>query len=565
MKIEKILIIMLTIFLILGVSATAEINHNISVNNIILSNFDELPSQFDLRDYNGKNYVSSVKYQISGTCWTHGLMSAIEGNLLMTGIWNENNEIDEPNLAEYHLDWWNGFNKNNNDDINPLIGGLTVHQGGDYMVSSAYLSRGEGAVYSPNANDDTEYDSNWFENPPDRYNISYQKYYPRDIEWYTAGEDLENIDTIKYKIMTEGVIGTCMCYSGSFMKNFVHYQPKSSSQDPNHAIAIIGWDDNKSTSAPEGPGAWLCKNSWGSGWGEEGFFWISYYDKHCGQHPEMGAVSFQDVEPMKYDYIYYYDYHGWRDTFKDCTKAFNCFTAISYETLNAVSFYTAENNVFFTIKIYDEFENGKLLDELTSEAGVIDYIGMHTIDLSNPIMIEKGDQFYIYLELSSGGHPFDRTSEVPVLLGSSNAGTIVESISHPGESYYYSNAVGWVDLYEFNETANFCIKGLCNSNSQIEIKINDGVGLKIDLLNNGSKNAADIDVNFEINGGFLNKININDGYHIDSILTGESKTIEIPVKGFGLIDISFEVNGSEIETISKTLDGFIFIIYLKIL
>jgi hypothetical protein len=400
------------------------------------------PSSYDLRDVFGENYVTSVKSQQGGTCWTFGAMSAIEGNLMITGAWTAAGETGEPDLAEYHLDWWNGFNQFNNDDTDPPTGGgLEVHQGGDYLDGQSYST------------------------PPDRYLASYHYYYPRTIAWYTAGENLENINVIKQVIMDHGVIGTCMCYSGSFMSGYIHYQPPSSTLDPNHAVSIIGWDDAKVTQAPQ-PGAWLCKNSWGTGWGFDGFFWISYYDKHCCQNPTMGAISLRDVEFLEYSNIYYHDYHGWRDTLLTATEAFNAFVAENYETVEAVSFFTAVDNADYTVKIFDTFSGGELLNELSSESGTASYTGFHTIDLSTAVYFDTGCSFYVYLELSDGGQPFGCTSDVPVLLGAS-CKTIVESSASPGESYYLSGAA-WTDLTTVDTTANFCIKALSNFYVSIE-------------------------------------------------------------------------------------------------
>ncbi len=407
-----------------------------------------LPLTFDLRDVDGESYVTSVKSQQGGTCWTFGAMAAMEGNLMMTGAWEGAGEVGEPDLAEYHLDWWNGFNRHNNDDTDPPTGGgLEVHMGGDYMVTAAYLSRGEGAV--------RDVDGQSFATPPERHLDSYVYFWPTTIEWLTVGEELEHIDEVKTRIMQGGAMGTCLCSSGSFIQDFIHYQPPSSPLDPNHAVTIIGWDDTLTTQAPE-PGAWLCKNSWGAGWGNDGYFWISYYDRHAGHHPQMGAVSLVDVMPTEPDNVYYHDYHGWRDTLQTATSALNVFTARSPEMLTAVSFFTAADSARYTVRVCDGFDGtspGATLSEVRGTAG---YNGLHTVELEEPVYLDGGQEFCIRLDLDEGGQPYDCTSDVPVLLGAQYR-TIVESSASPGESFFLS-AVGWTDLTTVDSTANFCMK-----------------------------------------------------------------------------------------------------------
>ncbi|MEA3446245.1 MAG: lectin like domain-containing protein, partial [Bacteroidota bacterium] len=279
---------------------------------------------------------------------------------------------------------------------------------------------------------------------------------------------LDEISTIKQKLMDYGVVGTCMCYSQFLINNnFMHYQPVSNMSDPNHAVSIIGWNDNIVTQAPY-PGAWLVKNSWGNGWGLSGYFWISYYDKHTGRHPEMGAISFQDVEPMQYDHIYYHDYHGWRDTKEDCSESFNSFIATGHENINAMSFYTASDSIDYKAIIFGDFDNGQLTDTLTYQEGSFNHIGFHTIDFLNSITIKPGDSIYAYLFLSEGGHAYDRTSDIPVLLGGGSR-TTVKSTSLPGQSFYKFNGQ-WQDMYTLDTTANFCLKVLCKDNLITDIE-----------------------------------------------------------------------------------------------
>jgi C1A family cysteine protease len=73
----------------------------------------------------------------------------------------------------------------------------------------------------------------------------------------------------KLWIATHGPIITGMnVYADFFGYKGGVYKAQSNDLQGGHCICIVGYDDMR--------GCWICKNSWGTGWGEEGFFRIAY-------------------------------------------------------------------------------------------------------------------------------------------------------------------------------------------------------------------------------------------------------------------------------------------------
>ncbi|MBN2563610.1 MAG: hypothetical protein JXQ75_22045, partial [Phycisphaerae bacterium] len=85
--------------------------------------------------------------------------------------------------------------------------------------------------------------------------------------WYYVGDGgIPPVDNMKQAIRDHGPITACIhagysafsSYSGGVFNNC-----HSGSID--HVIVLVGWDDNQGTE-----GVWFLRNSWGTGWGEDG-------------------------------------------------------------------------------------------------------------------------------------------------------------------------------------------------------------------------------------------------------------------------------------------------------
>ncbi|MDZ7797761.1 MAG: lectin like domain-containing protein [Candidatus Marinimicrobia bacterium] len=143
------------------------------------------------------------------------------------------------------------------------------------------------------------------------------------------------------------------------------------------------------------------------------------------------------------------------------------FVAEKRDSLTAVSFYTAADSVNYAAKIY---RSRKDLNEdryVTGQSGFAAFTGFYTIDLDHPVSLMTDDSFYVRLYLDKGGHAYDRSSEVPVLLNVPSVYafpatlTTVPSRAEKNESLYKINGQ-WRDLQYVDTTANFCIKALVN-------------------------------------------------------------------------------------------------------
>ncbi len=405
------------------------------------------PDKYDLREY---GLVSPVKYQGNyGTCWTFSAIAAIESQLIKYRPY-----ID---LSEWHLAYFNFYGE---DAMKPMSDLSFYDAGGHVTFATSVLSQWKGPV----SESVLPYDTKEID-PELMYKSEYHVQDSYILNSYSQSKITDDILTfsvsqIKHFLLNKTPVSVNFRFENS-------YNPKTSAQYsdtaniPNHAVLIVGWDDNFSRKnfldTPESDGAWLVKNSWGTDWGDNGYFWISYEDK------TLTDTNCIDIESNdNYSHNYQHDTLDFTATVtadnEDRKSSYmaNIFTAESSEYVTAAGFYTTDNNADYEITVYTGLKDDK--DPTSGKKSTVTkgrqaYAGYHTVKLSEPVEITKGEKFSVVVGLTNPELFYPIAVEAAVILCENMISTNVSDITQKqirasssyGESFISYNGTKWTD------------------------------------------------------------------------------------------------------------------------
>ncbi|MDA3884900.1 MAG: lectin like domain-containing protein [Candidatus Delongbacteria bacterium] len=164
----------------------------------------------------------------------------------------------------------------------------------------------------------------------------------------------------------------------------------------NHAITLAGWDDTKVTAG--GTGAWIIKNSWGSTWGESGYFYLSYNDTQVNTKVCFwpNKINYENtIVIQNYDYFGETAYFGFGDT--NTSYAMVRFTPVTSYTLSKLGTYAYEAGTTIKFEVYGFFDGVDMYDNLitSTQSHVVDEGGYVTLDLDTPISVYAGSEFFV--------------------------------------------------------------------------------------------------------------------------------------------------------------------------
>ncbi len=429
-----------------------------------------LPESYDLRE---QGLVTSVKNQYNfGTCWAFAALASLESSLI-----RKDPTVDLCEWSLAYTTYCDEFGFAYRDDVETLF-----DEGGLYCYAAPMLAAGIGSV-----------------------NEGYFGYEYGDLDILNCGMVQEDWRNARYCQTTECVTMRFWRYSENFedelkaVKNAVYeghvlsidfdhtdaaynednhsycytYDAYSGEDVYGHAVALVGWDDNypasEFNSRPEGNGAFLCRNSWGMEWGNDGYFWLSYYDESIG---EIFYVEGDSVD--EYRDIHQYDEYGnWNslclnddeneEEFVADTVAYaaNVFTAEEDCYVTAAMICTALTDEDYEIIVYSNLTNPNDPSSGTASTvtgGHVSEVGYHTIDLNDPVFVPAGAKYAVTVRYSgdAGYHLACEGAYRSVTYNNDGTEDLYEGEIYSrimkdrqrGQSFVSPDGVNWEDLYD---------------------------------------------------------------------------------------------------------------------
>lgn len=389
----------------------------------------ELPAKYDMRQL---DRVTPVRDQGAyGTCWAFASLAALE-----TTLTPQEKLIFSPD----HMSLCNSFSLNQNE-------------GGEYTMAIAYLASWQGPVYE---SDDPYGDGVTDDTLKARKHLEEAQ--------IIASKDYVGIKEAIYKY---GAVETSIYTQMKAADSWSNYYNRERAayyynlEAPcNHDIIIVGWDDNFPkeyfTIQPEEDGAFICKNSWGTAFGEDGFFYVSYEDANIGTtnvvYSKLGSAD-------NFSHIYQSDLLGWTGQLgynRESAYFANVYKAGEKEELAAVSFYATGPDTSYKVYLVKNFENAESLnDRILLKEGKFSAAGYYTVRMDNPVSLPDNEKYavVVYIHTPDSIHPVaieydadERTKNFDIT---------------DGEGYISLYGNKWVNT-ETNQQCNLCLKAFTN-------------------------------------------------------------------------------------------------------
>lgn len=384
-----------------------------------------IPIKYSYRDV---GRLPDIKNQGTfGTCWAFASLAAVESSLMPM----EKFDFSEDNMALN-----NGYFSSQND-------------GGDYTRAIAYLTSWRGPVLEE---DDIYGDGEI------NYNAKTMKHV-QEVQII----DSKNIEAIKKAVFLYGGVESSLYTSmNQAGESSMFYNPDTAAycyigvNRPNHDVVIVGWDDKYPKSnfnvELEADGAFICMNSWGTEFGDDGLFYVSYYDSNIGIH---NAVYTRVEDIGNYDNIYQSDLCGWIGQLgydEDTAYFSNVYTAKEDERIEAVGFYATGKNTSYEIYYLDEFEGVEsFAKKRYIQSGTLANKGFYTIDLEDEFQVKSGEKFAVIVKLTTPDsvHPV----AIEYRAGTSTSSVVLDD----GEGYISLFGKSWEHVEE-SKACNLCLK-----------------------------------------------------------------------------------------------------------